>query len=169
MGKIVGIVLVFAGIAGGLYQWLEQQKERQKCIEEFCLFLHKSIFMMETEKIKVIDYFAKYSSRDSRITTVLREISKRLGKNIYPNPQSVWEEVLREQNWNLGEETLSIIMKCGNGFFGRRREENICFLKKQLEQLEKQQIKNKEKDAKERKVWVPVGMLSGWMLVILLI
>lgn len=167
MGKIVGIVLVLGGIAGGLYQWIELQKERQKRVEEFCLFLHKSIFMMESEKIKVIDYFAKSVTCDSRITDALQEISKRLSENIYPNPQSVWEEVLKEQDWNLDEEMFSIILKSGNGFFGRNREENSSFLKKQLEELEKQKIKGKEKDAKERKLWIPVGMLSGVMLVIL--
>ena len=167
MGKIVGIVLVLGGIAGGLYQWIELQKERQKRVEEFCLFLHKSIFMMESEKIKVIDYFAKSVTRDSRITDALQEISKRLSENIYPNPQSVWEEVLKEKDWNLDEEMFSIILKSGNGFFGRNREENSSFLKKQLEELEKQKIKGKEKDAKERKLWIPVGMLSGVMLVIL--
>ena len=167
MGKIVGIALVLGGIGSGLYQWIEQQKEREKRVEEFCLFLHKSIFMMESEKKKVIDYFAKVMTRDSRITESLQEISKRLSKNIYPNPQWVWEEVLKEKEWNLDQETFSIILKSGRGFFGRNREENISFLKKQLEELEKQQMKNKEKDAKERRVWVPVGMLSGVMLVIL--
>ncbi|MBQ6845479.1 MAG: stage III sporulation protein AB [Agathobacter sp.] len=167
MGKIVGIVLVLGGIAGGLCQWMELQKVRQKRIEEFCLFLHKSIFMMESEKIKVIDYFAKTITKDSEITGALQEISRRLSKNIYPNPQFVWEEVLNEKKWDLDKEEFSIILKSGNGFFGRNREENICFLKKQLEELEKQQIKRKEKDAKERKVWVPVSMLSGMMLVIL--
>lgn len=169
MGKIVGIVFVLGGIAGSLFQWIELQKEKQKRVEEFCLFLHKSIFMMESEKIRIIDYFAKSVSRDSQITNVLQEVSKRLSQNIYPNPQNVWEEVLKEQQWNLDDETFSIILKSGEGFFGRNREENICFLKKHLEKLEKQRIKCNEQDARERKVWIPVGMLSGVMLVILLL
>lgn len=167
MGKIVGIVLVMGGIAGGLKQWIESQKEKQKIMQEFCLFLHKSIFYMESEKMYVIDYFAKYVTRDSRITDALQEISKRLSMNIYPNPQLVWEEVLKQQEWNLEEEIFSIILKSGNGFFGRNREENISYLKKQLEELEKMQVKIKEKYAKERSVWGPVGILSGIMLVIL--
>jgi len=167
MGKIVGIVLLLGGIAGGLYQWMELQKERQERIDAFCIFLHKSIFMMESEKIKVIDYFAKYDSQDSGIVELLHEISKRLRENIYPNGQFVWENVLKEMDWNLDKETYLIIVKAGNGFFGRNREENISFLKQQLKELEKQQLKNKENDAKERKVWVPVGMLGGIMLVIL--
>lgn len=169
MGKIVGIVFVLGGIAGSLFQWIEVQKEKQKHVEEFCLFLHKSIFMMESEKLRIIDYFAKSVLRDSQITNALQEVSKRLSQNIYPNPQMVWEEVLKEQKWNLDDEIFSIILKSGEGFFGRNREENICFLKQQLEKLERQRIKCKEEDARERKVWIPVGMLSGVMLVILLL
>lgn len=171
MGKIIGIILILGGIAGGLYQWMEIQKERQKRVEEFSLFLHKSMFAMETEKIKVIDYFAKYISQDSRITESLHEIASRLKQNIYPNGQLVWEEVLKEkeQEWNLEHEVFQVILKSGTGFFGRSLEENICFLKKQIKELEKEQQKIKEKDAKERKVWVPVSMLSGVMLAILFI
>ena len=169
MGKIVGIVLLLFGIAGGLYQWLELQKERQMRIEEFCLFLHKSMFRMQTEKIKVIEHFAKYRSKDTKINESLQEISKRLSENIYPDGQVVWEEVIKEKVWDLDKEIMLMILKSGKGFFGRNREENISFLKKQLEELEKQQIKSKEKDAKERKVWVPVGMLSGVMVAILFI
>ncbi len=167
MGKIVGVVFVLGGFAGVLYQWMKLQKEKEGIIEEFCFFIHKSIFMMESEKLQVIDYFRKYSSKDLRITETLQEISRRLSENIYPNGQLVWEDVLKETDWNLDRETFLIILKSGNGFFGRNRQENIVYLKKQLEKLEKQQEKNKENAAKQRKVWMPVGMLGGVMIVIL--
>ena len=169
MGKIVGIVLLLGGIAGSLYQWMEMQGERRKRIGEFEVFLHKSIFAMESEKIKIIDYFAGYKSQDSKITDALQEISRRLSENIYPNGQMVWEEVLKEaeQEWNLDKETFGVILKSGIGFFGFSREENICFLKKQMEELEKEKKKNKENDAKERKIWVPVSLLGGIMFVII--
>lgn len=169
MGKVIGIFLVLGGIAGGLYQWTEVQRERQKRIEEFALFLHKSIYAMETEKIKVVDYFSKYISQDSRITEFLHEIAARLSQNIYPKGQEVWEDVLKEkeQEWNLDKETFGLILKSGNGFFGQSRAENISLLQKQLQELEKEQFRIKEKDAREKKLWVPVSMLSGIMLVIL--
>ena len=71
------------------------------------------------------------------------------------------------RSWNLSQEVFSIIVQAGNGFFGRSREENISFLKKSLTELEIQQVNMKEKDAQERKVWVPVGMLGTMMLAIL--
>lgn len=171
MGKIIGIVLMLGGIAGILYQWIMLQKARQLRLEEFILFLQKSIFAMETERVKVIDYFAKYVSCDSEITESLREIAKRLGQNTYPKGQEAWEEVLKEeeQNWAFDKESFDVVLHAGNGFFGRSREENICFLQKSLREMEKLQAKIKEKDAQERKVWVPVGMLGGVMIMILLI
>lgn len=169
MGKIIGIFFILGGIADGLYQWVMLQRERQKRLDELEAFLHKSIFLMESEQIKVIDYLAKYNSRDGMLSKSLQEISKRLSKNIYPNGQLVWEEVFREseQNWNLDKDTFGLILKTGNGFFGRNREENTSFLRKQLVELEEHKRRIIEKDAKERKMWVPVSMLSGIMLTIL--
>lgn len=169
MGKIVGIVLVLGGIAGVLFQWIEEQKERQKRVEEFGVFIHKTIFMMESERIKIIDYFSNYKSQDLVLTNTLREIALRLKKNEYPNGVFVWEMVLKEKekNWNLDSAIFEVVLKCGIGFFGRRREENVSFLKKQLVELERLQIRRKERDTKERKVWMPVSMLGGMMVVLL--
>lgn len=179
MGKIVGIVLVLGGTTGCLYSWICRQKEKHKRIEEFIVFLQKSIFAMEAEKVKVIDYFEKYVSMDSRmidngdqvLEKSLREIAKRLATNTYPKGQDAWEEVLKEEeaNFDFDKETFEMVLHAGNGFFGRSREENICFLQKSLREMEHQQAKIKEKNAQERKVWVPVGMLGAVMLVILFV
>ena len=126
---------------------------------------------METENIKVTNLLEDYQTKDTLLKDTLNEISTRLNLNIYPNGSSAWEEVFREkeQNWNVDEETFGIMIHAGNGFFGRTRGENICFLQRSIRELEEQEKNNRKKDAQERKVWIPVGMLSGVMLVILLI
>lgn len=169
MGKIIGSFLVLGGIFGCLHQWMEVQKERQKRMEEFCLFLHRAIFAMESEKIKIIDYFETYQSTDLQVTKTLHEIANRLKECVFPSGSMVWEMVFQEEekNWNLEKESFSLIQSTGCGFFGRNRAENISFLKKKLEALEKQQIKQKETDTNERKIWVPVSLLGGIMLTIL--
>lgn len=171
MGKIMGVFLVFCGVAGILYTWMMQQKERQMRLEEMLLFLQKSVFAMEKEKVKVIDYFANYISDESKIEKLLHEISKRLAMNIYPNGIVVWEEVFKEEEQNLmfDKATFEILLRTGNGFFGRSRVENICFLQKSIQELEEMQEKMKEKDMQERKVWIPVGMLGTLMTLILFI
>ena len=161
--------MLLGGTMGVLYSWICGLKERERKLEEFILFFQKSIGVMETEKIRVIDYFEKYASQELQISLV--EIARRLASNTYPNGQIVWKEVFMEEKQNLSfdQETFSIILQAGNGFFGRSREENIRFLQKTVKELETQKKKLMEKDAKERKVWVPVGMLGAVMLTILFV
>lgn len=171
MGKVIGILLLFIGIAGYLYDWMSAQKMRERKVEEFLVFLHKVMFAMDTENIKIIPYFLQYKSEADVLNDSLQEIAYRLQQNIYPKGQSVWEEVFmeKEQNWALDEETFGFMIHAGNGFFGKNRSENICFLQKSIKEIELQEKKNKEKNAQERKVWIPVGMLSGIMIAILFV
>jgi len=171
MGKLIGTMFIIGGITGYLYCWQTKQKERQERVEAFLLFLQKSVFIMEAENTKVGQLFLSCLGREAVLNETLTEIARRLELKIYPKGESIWEEVFREeeQNWDLDRETFGLIINAGNGFFGRNRAENICFLQKSIRQLELQEKKNREKDTKERKVWLPVGMLGGLMIVILFI
>lgn len=171
MGKIVGMFLILGGIASFLYHWVMEQKNRTRRLEEVLIFLQKSIVTMEEEKIRIIDYLESYRSRDNEFEESLKKVADQLRKNIYPNGQMVWELVFEEKamTWNCNEELFGILLAIGNGLFGKTRNENLCFLRKSLKELEVQMEKGKEKDAQERKVWIPVGMLGGIMFMIILI
>ncbi len=69
----------------------------------------------------------------------------------------------------MDKDTLGLFMGIGRGFFGKKRGENLCFLKRDLCDLERMLKEKKETDARERKVWIPVGMLGGIMLMIILV
>lgn len=177
MWKCLGICCMFGGMIGVLYSWICQQQENQKRLAQFELFLQKSRYVMQQEKMKIVDYFSKYiahnlqedESEDMVLERVLEKIIQRLSTNTYPDGQMVWEEVFKEEEQNLhfDRETFQIFIKAGNGFFGKSREENIRFMDKSIEELEQQQVKIRQKNAQERKVWLPVGMLGTVMLVIL--
>ena len=170
MRELLGIIFLLGGVSGLLYQWILVQREKQKRMEAFTIFLRKSIFMIEKEKIKLIDYFQR-GCTDTVLQSILCEIARRLSENRYPDALEVWEAVFREnkERTAFDEETFHIILESGRGLFGCSRTENICFLKKSLSEMEEQQRKIREKDAQARKVWVPVGMLGAVLLVILLI
>ena len=176
MFKVIGGLLVLGGVSGFLQSWIGTQKKQQMRLELFLLFLQKSLYVMQTEKVKVIDYFKRYidqetvllENHDTTLNQVLEELVRRLSSNNYPNGQMVWEEVFGEsESFQFDSEVFRTIVQAGNGFFGRSREENIGFLKREIKELEKQQEKIKEKHIQERKVWIPVGMLGSLMLVIL--
>lgn len=171
MGKLVGIVLFFCGVVGSLRDWIGNQNEKQKRLDCFILFLQKSIFAIETENVKVVDYFAKSITRDSRMNDALHEIAERLSLHIYPDGSEVWKDVFWEmkRDWDFNEECFELILKAGMGFFGRSKNENVMFLRKSVKELEIQRKKLKEKNIQERKVWVPVSVLGGMMLMILFV
>ena len=128
---------------------------------------------MQSEKIKVVDYFERYlvqlEQKDDALIHILEELVKRLSLNTYPSGLMNWEDVFKEneKTWNFDAEMFQIIVQAGNGFFGRTKEENIKFLEKYIKELEKQQERIKQKNAQERKVGIPVGMVGTLMLVIL--
>lgn len=173
MWKIIGSVLILTGTAGVLQSWIMAQRYSHMQLETFRVFLQKSLYVMQSEKIKVADYFERYmeqlNQKDDALIHILEEIVNRLSLNTYPSGLMIWEEVFKEneKSWNFDSEIFQIIVQAGNGFFGRSKEENIKFLEKNLKELEKQQERIKQKNAQERKVWIPVGMLGSLMLVIL--
>ena len=60
MWKVIGSVLLLVGAAGVLYSWVLEQREKEKRLEVFLHFLQKSLAFMQTEKVRVVDYFSKY-------------------------------------------------------------------------------------------------------------
>lgn len=175
MWKVIGIILLLAGTAGVLQTWITAQRYSQTQLETFKVFLQKSLYVMQAEKIKVVDYFERYivqlEQKDDALIHILEEIVNRLSLNTYPSGLMIWEDVFKEneKTWNFDAEMFQIIVQAGNGFFGRTKEENIKFLEKYIKELEKQQERIKQKNEQERKVWIPVGMLGTLMLVILFI
>ena len=146
MWKVIGSVLLLVGAAGVLYSWVLEQREKEKRLEVFLHFLQKSLAFMQTEKLRVVDYFSRYgeiylrSEREAVLERDLGEISKRLASNTYPNGQMVWEEVFQGEDWGFDREIASIIVQAGNGFFGRSRGENISFLEKSIKDLDKYDV-----------------------------
>ena len=172
MWKGLGVLFVLGGIAGILHSWVRLQKKRRKRLEEFIQFIHKSIYAMESEKVKIIDFFLQYQKKeDELLEYTLHEIANRLKENTYAVGQSAWEEVFREkkQEWMQQEEVFQGILQTGKGFFGRSVQENTSVLQKNLQELERLKLECKKKEIQERKVWIPVGMLGGMMIIILFI
>ncbi len=169
--SLLGIILLFIGIIFYLYNWISLQKQRQRRIEEFWVFLQKAIFAMETEQVKLSSFFMEYPCYDPVFAKTLQEIGSRLKSKTYPKGEVVWQEVFMEEkeSWRVGEETFAILITAGKGFFGGSLKENVSFLQRSIQKLEEQERKNRKKELQERKLWVPVGMLGGIMLVIIFI
>jgi len=169
MAKLIGVALILGGVLGVLYCWICTQKDTQIRREETILFLQKMMFSMQNEKMPILVFLERYESKDIILQRSIKELVKKLKSNSYPKGQEAWQEVLKEEesNWNWDKESFGLLIRAGEGFFGRTCEENLCFLQKVIEELEIERKKSKEADKNERKVWIPVSMLGGIMLTIL--
>ena len=89
----------------------------------------------------------------------------------YSTGQEVWEEVLEKYKSVLGvpEDAYQIFIRAADGFFGtnsRQAQQCIQACTGMLECVIKEEQKNYRE---KRRVYMPVGMLTGVMIVILLI
>ena len=63
MGKIISLGLFMYGVVSILFQWIQSQKARQSRVDACILFLQKSLYAMESEKMRLIPYFTGYQKR----------------------------------------------------------------------------------------------------------
>ncbi|MBR4025940.1 MAG: hypothetical protein IKJ01_00085, partial [Lachnospiraceae bacterium] len=150
--------------------WITRQKTRQRKLHEMEIFFRKAIYAMEEEKARWIVFFENYESRECIVMETLHEIAFRLRQNIYPKGEDAWEAVFMEKKnmWDCSESSFHLLLQSGHAFFGKSRKENSCFLQSYLRQLEECQAQEKQKFQEEKKVWIPVSMLGGCMMVIIL-
>ena len=171
MWKIIGIILFGAGLMGEVYEWIAKNKSREKRLEEMSFFLKKARYAMEEEKVRWIPFFKNYKSKDTVVTQTLHNIAQCLEEHRYPYGEDAWKAVFLEKKreWNCKEACFQMLMQMGNAFFGRSRQENADFMERYSNQLEEWIKKEKEQFTEERKVWIPVSLLGGVMIVIMLV
>lgn len=171
MWKIIGILFFGVGVMGEIYEWIARNKSRQKRLDEMLVFLKKAKYAMEEEKVRWIPFFSRYESEDEIVTETLHEIAIRLEEHRYPYGEEAWKAVFLEKKreWNCKEASFQVLMQMGGAFFGRSRQENEEFMDSYIRQLETCKCEEKKKFAEEKKIWIPVSVLGGVMLVIMLI
>lgn len=171
MWKLVGIVLFGIGVIGELHEWITRNKNRQKRLDEMIVFLTKARYAMEEEKVRWIPFFLNYKSQDEIIMQTLCEIVKRLQEHRYPYGEDAWKAVFLEKktSWDCKEESFQVLLQLGGAFFGRSKQENGEFMDSYIRQLKECKKREKEIFAEEKKVWIPVSVLGGVMLVIMLV
>ena len=169
--KLIGILLLGIGILGQVYEWITRQKTRQRKLREMEIFFQKAIYAMEEEKVRWIVFFENYESKEPLIMETLQEIALRLRENRYAKGEDAWEAVFieKKKQWDCSEASFHLLIQAGHAFFGKSRKENSCFLQSYLKQLKESQIQEKQKFQEEKKVWIPVSMLGGCMVVIILL
>ncbi len=169
MGKsLVCIGLFLGGIAYMLYSWVAEQKKRERQLEELIFFLEKLNFAMKERKCRVISFLESYPAREESFARLLKALEASLKYHRYPRGEEAWVAAVKDQGYlSYKEELQDLVLKAGGGIFGMNLEENVHFLKISIKELKDYAKKEKQKVCNDRKVWIPVSLLGGAMLIII--
>lgn len=171
MGKLTGSGLILAGCAALLMNWIENVRQRELCMKELVRMFCSWNYALETQRIRITDFLQQYPFEREELQKAMEEVRCILLTNTCPSGADIWREVLEKHKKSIGLpiSAYEVLIQSEDGFFGTNSREASCCMTRceaQMQQcIELERAKYREK----RRVYLPVGMLTGVMLIILLI
>lgn len=171
MGKLLGTILILCGSAGCLYSWRENEKKKQAFMEECIRLFSFWNYVLKQEHMRLYDFLESYETEWKEMQTLLLNLKGILEKNSYASGRAAWQEVLllNKKKLPLRGEAYSILEKAADSFFGNSSMESLRCIGVCRERMEEELIRHRREYAAKQKVYMPLGMLGGLMLVIFLI
>lgn len=171
MGRIIGMVCILMGCAGALLNWYERKKRQQAFMGECIRLFSRWQYALLKEHMRLYDFIESYDGRWKEMDDLMQELERRLQQNCYPSGIVAWQQLLQEKRHilPLGEESFHIFSDAGDAFFGNSREEVLRCTEACRLRMEEALAAEKKETVRRWKVYMPVGMLGGVMLIILLI
>ena len=171
MEKLVGMLLILAGCAGMLFSWQEKKRRQQIFMGECIRLLEGWKYALSRGHVRLYDFLEEYEYRVPEMEELLKMLRERLEKNVYPSGIFVWQKILWEKRTELpiGDEAYRILLDAGDAFFGNNSEACLRCALACRERMEEVMTEEKKDMARKWRVYMPVGMLGGTILIILLV
>lgn len=171
MDKLIGIVFILGGCAGMLMSWYERQRRRQRTRTAFAHLFSSWEYSLEREKMRLLEFLDQYAGQEPQVEEFLKALRDALKERRHPTGAALWREVLRanRQRLDLDDELWEILLPASNAFFGSSRRESIQCACACRVRIEERIEKERAELARKQRVYLPVGMLGGVMLIILLL
>lgn len=171
MGKLAGSICILTGCFVLLRHWTECVSQREDLMRELLRFLRSWEYALKMKRMRVMDFFDTYPYAKNCLKQITDEVKAMLVMHTDPMGQSAWQNVLKKYEGQIGlpKEAFAILVRAGESFFGTNREEAIQCVSACIRQMEEVMEEERKRYREKRKVYMPVGMLTGIMLVILLL
>ncbi len=171
MGKLAGSICILAGCLVLLLRWTERVKQSEDTMREMLRFLQSWEYTLKRKRMRVMDFFDTYPYAAEGLQSIVDEVKALLLIHTDPMGRTAWKKTLKKYERQLGvpREAYEIFVRAGDSFFGTNREEAIQCVSACIRQLEEVMEEERKSYLEKQKVYMPVGMLSGVMLVILLL
>lgn len=171
MGKLIGTVLILLGCAGLLEGWRARQRRRQRTAAEFMRLLGGWGHSLQREKMRLLDFLTQFAGATPQMQAFLAQLCQAIAERRSPTGEELWRCALEENRrpLELDDALFELLLPAGGAFFGRCREENIQCALASRKRLEEQLADEQAEFKRKQKVYMPVGMLGGLLLVIYLL
>lgn len=166
-----GCLGIIFGTVGVLLAWEEQQCMKRRYLQEMYQMFRKGKYALVGQQMRCTEFFKEYHSSVKEIEQACKSICKKLLEHEVSSGEQAWKAVWEEMMlpYHFSKEEREVVRMSGAAFFGKNlkeTEELFTIYQKQYEYLVNQR---KEVYREKRRVVLPVGMLSGIMLIILFI
>jgi hypothetical protein len=184
MLKLIGSAVVVAACAGILQSWRRDCILRIHEMEQLCDLYRSARQRMQTEHITMPSFFRQYASAlaekksgtsvantagNSAVTEFAGTFAGFLEERAYPTGELAWQEAVRRTGWHLRREDRQILEWSGGAFFGRNLSDNLKKLDGYEAQMKECCQRAKSDFAEKNRVFTPVSLLLGALLVIVLL
>jgi hypothetical protein len=107
--------------------------------------------------------------REEALCTFADTLAGFLEERTYPTGELAWQEAVKRTPWHLKTEALSLLTQSGGAFFGRNLSDNLQKLSRYEALMEELSRLEKQDFAEKNRVWTPVGLLLGILLVVIFV
>jgi hypothetical protein len=128
-------------------------------------------FSLRSGHIRLYQFLEQYEPLQPEFEKALEEVSRLLRQNLYPSGREVWRHVMgeRRKKLSLSGEAHEILLKAGDAFFCGSSGESLHTMEICRERMEECLARERGELAGKRRVYIPMGMLGGVVLIILLV
>lgn len=162
------------GAIGLFQEWKRQERKQLFQLEELERLLRKGAFAIEKECKQSRIFFREYIEWDGKsllLKEILQELEKNLESNTFSNGEKAWQAAWEKYMglWKPGEEEKKVILSMGEVFFGRDRKEMALQMKAYQEKIKELELNQKNQMTEKGKIYMPLSISGGLMIILLLI
>lgn len=171
MGRGIGVVLILSGCAGMLACWSQKEKLCQEMKEEWIRLFAGFVYAVSQEHMRLYEFFSCYAAKLPQMQKFLEDVCYAMQTFAEPSGVKIWMDQLKKHKKELllDEKIWDILKSAGSAFYADTGEEGIRSMQGCQKRMEQCLAEQRKEYAKKRRVYAPVGMMAGVVVIILLV
>lgn len=171
MGRLMGMALIMIGCAGVLGCWNRRERLRQALQEEWIRLFAGFEYAVLQEHVRLYEFFSCYETKFPQMKKFLMDVCDAMQTFQEPSGISIWmTQLQKHKNALLADaKTWEILTAAAEAFYADTGAENIRSMQVCRKRMEQCLATQRKEYAKKQRVYAPVGMMAGIIVIILLV